>query len=808
MITPRRTTLTSVPGLRALHQAIADACASPDEAAVRATVVLVPTRAAALALRRTLEDLWLGPRQEDSAVRAIILPDLLTRAEWYGRMERWADLRDRLSEIEREVLAAAAARDAVESGLVPPFRMRPGLVSEMLALYDGFRRRQKTVADFERLVVEDLEPRAEFDRGAERLLRQTRFLAAAFRAYEARLQATGTADEHLVRHRLLEMAGPPAYRRVIVTVGDHASDPAAGLYPADFDLMTRLPGIESIDVLATRASLAGGLGERLRDVLPGIEEIPAGEVFPPPILVCPPEAAGLRYFLARDREAELRDIARRVKRDLRAGARRVGVVFRRPLPYVYLGRTVFESAGIEFQTADALPLAAEPYAAAIDLALTAVTRRFGREAILQLLRSPQFAFSADGREPGAGDLAALDRELAEAGYLGDLDRLREVAATLTGPAAAGARAAIGVAEELAPLSDEAPASAHLARLQAFMRAHERHEADGSHAADRHARARVAVLRILNELSGAALAYDDPPVTVRDLAPWVRRWLESQTFTPARGEAGVRLADAQSARYGDFDQVHLAGLVSGDWPESSTRNIFYPPFLLSQLGWPPEPARLEAERAAFADLLRLGRDRVLVSSFALEDDSIVEPSPLLDEIERSGLPAVEEAKGAELRIFADEALSGAAIDREALSEDVAAWAELRAARPASSDPRFRGFTGEGREAQAPVYSVTGIDRYLECPFKYFASTVLKLPEEAEDEQEMSPRRRGRFVHEILRAFYAEWQSRGGAAVTPDSIRGGARAVRGGRGTRPGEPAARGGAARADAPPRLRRGAGHR
>jgi hypothetical protein len=78
---------------------------------------------------------------------------------------------------------------------------------------------------------------------------------------------------------------------------------------------------------------------------------------------------------ARDREDELAAVARRVKGARRAGAAiplwRQALIVRRPLPYLYLARSVFGAAGIPFETLDTLPLAAEPYAAALDLVLDA-----------------------------------------------------------------------------------------------------------------------------------------------------------------------------------------------------------------------------------------------------------------------------------------------------------------------------------------------------------------------------------------------------------------------------------------------------
>jgi hypothetical protein len=446
------------------------------------------------------------------------------------------------------------------------------------------------------------------------------------------------------------------------------------------------------------------------------------------------------------------------------------VVFRRPLPYVYLGRTVFEAARVQWQASDALPLASEPFAAALDLVFAAVVARFARRPLVQLLRSPHFNLAADPGEPAQAGIAALDRALADAGYLGDVERLRAFAEMAVGPEAAAARAAAAVAGELAPLADRANVSSHLTRVLAFLHGHERMSAADDPADTRHLRARAAVLRTLEDMRAAAVAHDDPVVPLEEVAASVRRWIESQTFTPARGDGGVRLVDAQSARYGDFDHVWLAGLVAGDWPESSPRNIFYPPFLLSRLGWPPESERLAAERAAFSDLLGLARDRVSVSSFTLEDDSIVEPSPLLEDLERAGLPTADAGGGPAVRVFLDEALSGRTVVTESLAPTAAEWAALRGARTPAADPAFHGFgttAGPPPRRQRP-YTVTGVDRYLECPFRYFAVSVLGLPDEAPDEQGMSPKERGRFVHEVFRAFFAEWQARGGTGIGVEEL----------------------------------------
>ena len=60
--------------------------------------------------------------------------------------------------------------------------------------------------DFERRALSLLEPGASTDRGAERLVTQTRFLATAFREFERQIAEHGS-DEHDRRERDRHDAG-------------------------------------------------------------------------------------------------------------------------------------------------------------------------------------------------------------------------------------------------------------------------------------------------------------------------------------------------------------------------------------------------------------------------------------------------------------------------------------------------------------------------------------------------------------------------------------------------------------------------
>ena len=801
MITPRRTRLVRVPDLREFRLAIAASCrpgpldpANVANPAVRERRVqrTRPTPGDVQRTRPTPGDVAViiptrgAARQLEAAVPGATL---LTRDELYDHLHaRLPDAPRRLTALERDVIAQASAR-AAAAGESLTFQLRPGLVAEMLRFYDHLRRQSQQVGRFEELILDALGPSGdvdEIDRGARRTRQQTRFLARAFAEYERRVADSAGLDEHLLRERLLSQTPPAPLRHVIVTVADWIAD-AAGLYVADFDLLSRIPGLERLDVVATEPVLRSGFHERLHTWLPGIEEVDgtSSATLPQrPVLVVRPDAPPDEpWWTHRDREEELVAIVRRVGADPAAGAavplERVAVVYKQPLPYLYLAREVFDAAGIPFQTSDALPLAAEPTAAALDLVLDAVSTNFTRGTLIALLRSPHFRLDADDVEVSCESVSALDRALSDARYLGDLERLDTLAAAWTVPAATPAlHAALAAARELAPLVRSMPASEAVDRLRTFWVRHLRPIVEGDPHGEREQRARAAVAGTLDALSAVHKVYDDPAWTIEDLELTVRRWIGEQTFDRRSTPAGVHLLDDKAARYGDFDDVTIVGLIDPEWPERSSRNIFYPPALLRSLGWPSEKDRRAAADAHFVDLLACASRRTTLSTFTLDDDALVSRSMQLDDVDRANLVRLTaETAPDTVRLPASappssggaSARPGRGAEREGRKADTtyddSPWAELRAARSDAADPHFHGVAGPmpGR-----AWSVSALETYLGCPFRFFAQHVLRLDEEPDDEEVMDPRRQGRFVHEVFEDFFDRWQSAGDSAITAANL----------------------------------------
>jgi RecB family exonuclease len=703
--------------------------------------------------------------------------EILTRDQLYVRLhERSKGLPPLLSEFEREVLLSRAAHAAAVDVPVP-FRLRPGLIVEMLGFYDALRRRDRTVADFDRLISASLEPSVEIDRGAERLFAQTRFLSATLARFESLVAATSRLDEHSLRDALMDSSSDASYARIVVTTADQAADPR-GLWTADYDLLARIPHLESLDVVATENVLAAGFHERIHDVLPGIVEERRGRTEAPPVLLTPPhEGTGepRRWFVSRDREEELVDFVRRI--DPGSGMRSA-VVFQRPLPYLYLAQSVFADAGQPYQALDSLPLAAEPFAAALDVVFGFLSASANRASLIDLLSSPHWQFEAlsgpvvERRE----QVNALDTHLREMKYLGGWERLEQLAAHSdeTPGKRRRKRVAIGealragqeAAQALAPVRTSASAAGQLRALVEFILSHERRPDVEATWAVRHERARSAVLGALEALSRAQATHDDGPLPIDRLIGAVRRWIDAQTFSPRTGSSGALLLDTPAAAYADVDEVWLVGLVESDWPERGRNNIFYPSNLLAQLGWPKDADRVSGARARFNDLLLLPRRRVALSTFTLEDDAIVAGSVFLQELDGSGLTIEREPEGVGSRMaLGHEGLFDEPPRGSSENEGVSRWLGLRVSRSPATGAEFHGAAGP----QAPgIYAVSHVERYLDCPFKYFAGRVLGLEEEREDESGLTPQERGQLLHEVFERFFGHWHERGRGAVSADNL----------------------------------------
>lgn len=778
--TPQQRRLVRTPDLAAFRNTLIATATAGTPADIRRRTVILPSRGAIELLRRAIEDAHLG-----APGHGVVLPSMLTRDDWMAEMHAaLPNAAPLLGRIEREVMFD---RSAHEASLIerPPFLVRPGLVGAMLDFYDELRRRGRTVQRFSDVLARELEgAELDDDRGSHELLRQTAFLTRVFNAYEAQVAAVDAdgrlvgIDEHGLRARMLAGEATWPTDHVIVAVADHPSDPR-GLWPADFDLLGRLTSLAQLDIVVTDETHDAGFRERIDREVPDLADVRiAAERVVPSVLVPAGALASATSDVCvdyRDREEELREVARvirgRAAEHDEAALSRTAVLFQRPLPYLYLAQQVLGEAGVPYQAFDTLPLAAEPWAALLDLALVVARTGGTRESALALARSPLLYLERGDDVVSLTDLSRLDQLLIDGRVTIAPSEYPQAVAPLLAAArrphpvndARVMRAAEAVAElsmALEGFRSAATASAQIDAVSACLRRFERRAPSAGR--DRHLRARGAVLASLDRQAAAYRQHDDRPRDPEVLSSAIHHWVERQTFTPRRGSTGVHLVDAVAARFGQFDHVHIVGLVDAEWPERQRRSIFYTSSLLKELGWPGDDDHLRAQQAAFRDLVTLPARTLSLSAFQLEGDAVVAATPLADEAR--ALPR-QTRERRDVRIFADERLALAPVSAESLTPDAADWLHLRTDRPPLNAPAYRGDVGP----QPPrEYRVSSLDRFVECPFKYFAGAVLRLDEEAEEQAALTPRERGTLLHSVFETFYRQWDAEGRGAITADTV----------------------------------------
>src|SRR5581483_11064424 len=83
----------------------------------------------------------------------------------------------------------------------------------------------------------------------------------------------------------------------------------------------------------------------------------------------------------------------------------------------------------------------------------------------------------------------------------------------------------------------------------------------------------------------------------------------------------------------------------------------------------------------------------------------------------------------------------------------------------SDAQFHGAAGAPARTE---WSVSAVETYVGCPFRFFARHVLRRDEEPEEHEVMDPRRQGEFVHKVFETFFRQWEAAGQREITAAAL----------------------------------------
>ena len=274
---------------------------------------------------------------------------------------------------------------------------------------------------------------------------------------------------------------------------------------------------------------------------------------------------------------------------------------------------------------------------------------------------------------------------------------------------------------------------------------------------------------------------------------VRQAMAETTFAWPSGDGGVACLDATAVRHLRFDYVFFAGVNEGDTPAPPFTSAVYSERDLENLqeaGIELEGKRAHSARELlfFHHVLDVPRKHLCISWHTVSRRGQEKlPSPYLADL---------------IELFPDEAIQRPLPPANAFvpdPEEVASWRDLRNAAfsKTGTGPRFAAARAgaeieTARHDATPygiydgvlkdtalvsqvadqfdedhVFSVSQIETYVACPFRFFVERLLDVDEAEVPVAEFDPLLRGIILHAILEAFHEHFRGIPTPAIPEDA-----------------------------------------
>lgn len=298
-----------------------------------------------------------------------------------------------------------------------------------------------------------------------------------------------------------------------------------------------------------------------------------------------------------------------------------------------------------------------------------------------------------------------------------------------------------------------------------------------------------------------------PMSLEAHVAELERAMQSVSVTPAPGSGGgVRVMDVHHSRALSFPLVVLPGLNEGTWPGAATERLFETGrrrSVLESLGVPVTDLQMHAaeERFLFYMAATRATEQLILSRPASDEDGRPQlPSQFWDETLRIVAlggedPVIRAVSSRDAEVGLDQAGSRDEVRRATLAclptggksatDCLAALLAVDDAAPAildsvavvrqreSAQP-FGPFDGvlsapeiiERFSTEFPgktVLSISRLEDYALCPFRFFATTVLRLRQWQPPEEYFLEADVGLLYHDALRDFFRLRQQRGPGAT---------------------------------------------
>lgn len=542
-----------------------------------------------------------------------------------------------------------------------------------------------------------------------------------------------------------------------------------------------------LGALANRAKHTYVLGHALADRFEGIASIEAirsrlSDLKIKEVLV---ETVGERaVHVFETREAEVQAVAQQIfallydNPSLRASD--IAVVVPNLDRYLPIIDECLPAYGIAFEAVNGFPLRTNPMACVVSRLLAQIRSPGDRAGLFELLASGSVdaggidiqLVDSYARRFNLSDLSNLAHELNSMpeNYLpeGDgLERLRESVERLDGLLGSlrdftqQCKPQKFVDQLLDLLANLQVVTNGIVALSDFNRRSDEHsEWVIGEWSRRNASALAALVDVLMDIRDTILLFDEAGTVSRDdLIQTVEDAVDGRRYRCEPTVDAVLVMGYQEARGAEFRHCFLLGLVEGEFPTPQQRS-----FVLEGGGeW--------RERCFDAAHLLLdvldGNSDVFLTAFASENSSVVGISPVLDGVKQERVAALadlsDDSAPGYTRPHAQAAagLAFTAGETDQLLRLLEPGDVSRAVRQLRMEVcrEIQPFGGPyGGEVSPGVfdldvrhYSVTQLETYVRCPFRYMARYLLDIRPIEEVEDELLSNEMGSFIHQILCRF---------------------------------------------------------
>lgn len=235
--------------------------------------------------------------------------------------------------------------------------------------------------------------------------------------------------------------------------------------------------------------------------------------------------------------------------------------------------------------------------------------------------------------------------------------------------------------------------------------------------------------------------------------------------------GVQVTTLNELRGLKFKYLFIAGLCDGDLPTRYTPEIFFSgSFIKSEHNHQTE------QRYLFYQALCAWEKALYLTYPSVEEKKELTVSSFLTEFQKLFITSIKNGDDYKSLIYSKKDLL-ASLDQKRISQDdystaaVEAGIDLRKTtfaidiqnvrRDLNNASEYSGILNTDMSDSAKekldeyrnkVYSISQLETYANCPFKYFAERILVIKSLEEPEEEIEPLEMGSLLHSILYEFY--------------------------------------------------------